>query len=148
LLRHLIILISLGIIIGCSPKRGSLSHYSFDNPPSIPDLATGKTKPPTADELQEGLSEFGHRWFFGPGFGRTAVNVGTAVVFPPYALYLVGQAVTRMAGYEPYTISDAIPEPLHSPSMVVYEGVTDAPGLLNSFLFGEQFQGEDGRDSD
>lgn len=143
-MKTILTFIFIFLLSACASKRESAAPntYQFSEPPSISDLATGKVKPPTGEELQEGLANAGHNWFFGSGLGVTAANIGTVVVFPPYGLYLIGQAATRMAGYEPYTISDAIPEPIYQPVNVVYEGVTNAPGLMNSWVFGEQFKGK------
>ena len=63
----------------------------------------GKPIPP--DKAKQVLSEAGSNFAYGPGLGDAAVTVGTVVVFPPYALYLLGNAVLSLSGYEPVTVS-------------------------------------------
>jgi hypothetical protein len=110
-------------------------RYRMMEAPSVPDLASGEEEPPTADEIKD----ISHRWFFGQGVGETIVNVGTVVVFPYYAIYLVGNAGAELMGYERLSLLGSIPDPVREPATVVYDGVTSAPGLVNSAVFGESF---------
>ena len=116
------------------------TEISFDKPLSIPDLATGKVAPPTGEQFSEQLSNSGHKWFYGGGIGRTIANVGTVVVFPPYALYLLGNAGLALAGYSPLYVSDLLPEQPREYVLGAYDGVTSVPGRLNALIAGESFQ--------
>ncbi len=116
------------------------TEITLERPMSIPDLASGKTKPPTGEEFSEQLGKSGRKWFYGGGIGRTMVNVGTAVIFPPYALYLVGNAGLALAGYEPLKATDLIPGQGKEYVLGAYNGVTSVPGRVNALVAGEDFQ--------
>ena len=107
---------------------------------SLGGLASGQTKPPTPEELQPQLESATHKWFYGPGVGRTALNIGTIVLFPPYALYLLGNAGLNMAGFPQIHVTDALPPEPRDAVNGVYDDVTSAPGRLNAFIAGEEFQ--------
>lgn len=93
----------------------------------------------TPEEADEELSKFGRHWFYGPGIGQTMANVGTAVVFPPYALYLLGNAGLTVAGYEPLYITSALPEAPRRYILQAYDGVTSVPGRLTSAVARERY---------
>lgn len=67
------------------------------------------------------------------------LNVGTVVLFPPYALYLLGNAGVAFAGYEPLYVTDALPEPAKKEVLGLYNGVTGVPGRLNALVAGERY---------
>lgn len=67
------------------------------------------------------------------------LNIGTVVVFPPYALYLLGNAGVAFAGYEPLYVTDALPEPARKEVLGFYNGVTGVPGRVNALVAGEPY---------
>lgn len=107
------------------------------------ELATGKQKPPTMEELKNELSAAGYRWFFGQGIGRTATNVGIVWAFPPYAVYLVANYGLEAAGYRPLYVTDALGEDVRLGVLTVYDGFTGMPGFVNSSLAGQPYFGRD-----
>lgn len=108
-------------------------------PPSIPDLAYGRQKPPTYEEVRSQFSERGRGWFYGAGLGKTIGNIGAAVAFPPYLAYLVGNAGLSLAGYEPLYVTDLLPEEEGQGVQQVYDAVTSVPGLVAARVAGEKF---------
>lgn len=108
-------------------------------PPSVVGLATGTEKPPTPDQLNAQLQNGAHDWFYGKGFGRTILNVGAIVLFPPYAIYVLGNAGLQMAGVDPLYMSDALPSGARKGVNEAYDIVTSAPGKLNARVAGEEF---------
>jgi len=86
------------------------------------------------------LRTYGRHWLYGQGVGRTIVNVGTVVLFPPYALYLLGNAGLALAGYEPLYVTSALPEPARDYTLAVYDGITSVPGRITARIAGEEFQ--------
>ncbi len=66
-------------------------------------------------------------------------NVGTVVVFPPYALYLLGNAGLALAGYEPLYVTDALPGEARDAALTVYDGITSVPGRIAAGVAGEEF---------
>ena len=121
---------------------------SFEKPPAIPDMIDGTYQPPTPEQLGEQLQGAGSRWLYGPGFGRTVTNVATAVIFPPYAIYLLGNAGLALAGYKPLYVTDALPNPAKEHIISAYDGVTSVPGRITSFVAGrEYYEGKEAEDS-
>lgn len=129
---------------GDSPKASdsSRSTLSFDAPPSLPALAKGETPPPSFSEVGQGLQEAGESWFFGSGIGRTAVNVGTVVAFPPYGLYLLGNAGLQLCGFQALYVTDALPTEVRQPVLTVYDGITSVPGRVNALMFNRDFHAD------
>ena len=116
------------------------ARFSLERPPNIRGMLDGSEAPPPQEELEAELSNYGERWLFGGGIGRTAANVGTVVLFPPYALYLVGNAGLALAGYEPLYLTDALPEKPRGYVLDAYNGVTSVPGRMNALVAGREFQ--------
>lgn len=115
----------------------ALKTFSFERPPSLPELASGKSRPPDGEQLEQAAES----WFYGPGLGRTMLNVGTVVVFPPYALYLLGNAGLALAGYEPLEMTDALPEQPREYVVAAYDGVVSVPGRITAMVAGRDFSG-------
>lgn len=97
-------------------------------------------KPISPEKSGELLKQTGGNWFYGQGIGETAVNVGTSVVFPPYAIYYLGNMALSVAGYEPLYVTNALPEDSRDAVNGVYSGVTSAPGRLTAAVAGEEFR--------
>ena len=147
--KYLMIVVTMLFVASCakSSQDTSLKHLSEDRsqdnndlkPVSIADLASGEAEPPTPEEANRKLAQFGHDWFYGGGIGRTALNVGTIVLFPPYALYLVGNVCLQLADQEPIYITDALPETPREGVLRVYDEFTSVPGRLAAGVSGEEF---------
>jgi|GEM_PF-5659625 len=97
----------------------------------------------STEELEGYMQEKSKQWFFGSGIGKTASNVGIVAAFPPYVFYLLGNAGLQLIGYQSVSVSDAMPEPVRSSALVVYDGVVSVPGMLNAFIFDEHFRDKD-----
>lgn len=108
---------------------------------SLADVATGDTPPPTQEEIEEKATVLAQDWFYGPGIGQTMLNVGTSVLFPPYAVYVLGRAGLSAAGIEAPAVTDALPEPARKGVNEVYDTMISAPGRLNAEVAGEKFRG-------
>lgn len=132
---------------GCSSTNAQTkpqpSTYKLDleRPPSIPSLASGEQTPPSADQFGSQLETAGGNWLYGPGFGRTILNVGTFIVFPPYGLYILSHAVSSLAGYEPLYITDALPEKPRREVLAVYNEVTSVPGRMSAAVGRTEYRG-------
>lgn len=101
----------------------------------------GKPIPP--DKAEEVLSEVGSNFAYGPGLGDTALSVGTVVVFPPYALYLLGNAVLSLSGYEPVTVSSMLPDKEGKEWSNMYDSVVSVPGKMVAAAAGREFRSPD-----
>lgn len=94
----------------------------------------------TPDENSSKLKEYKNNWLYGHGLGKTLTNVGMVAIFPPYAIYVLGNAGTQLLGYEPYYVSDALPESTRKPVLKAYNGVTSVPGRISAGIAGEEFR--------
>ncbi len=121
-------------------KESAETNDMFSNPPSIRELATGEATPPTPEELEVKLQESAEKWFYGRGLGRTMTNVAAIAVFPPYAIYLLGNAGLQLAGYDPIYITDALPGEGRETVLGVYDGITSVPGRVTSTIAGREFE--------
>ena len=140
-MKYLVVII-LVFCMACTPKKArpsGSSDYDFNNPPSLGQLSSGEVVPPTPEEAKEQLGQMGHDWFYGSGLGKTAANVAASIAFPPYIIYLVGNAGLSLAGYEPLYVTNLLPEKERHAVDVVYESVTSMPGLITSRVAGKEF---------
>ncbi|RMG41791.1 MAG: hypothetical protein D6719_07810 [Candidatus Dadabacteria bacterium] len=102
--------------------------------------AAAKPLPP--EKAKKVLKEAGNNWLYGPGLGKTAVNVGATVAFPPYGLYLLGKAALDMSGYESPELTDVLPEEDKKEVDKYYNRITSIPGKLAAEAAGEDFRDE------
>ena len=98
----------------------------------------GKDIPP--DKAKQVLSEVGGNFACGPGLGDAAVNVGTVVVFPPYAIYLLGNAVLSLSGYEPVTVASMLPEEQGKQWSQTYDHIVSGPGKMVAAMSGHEYR--------
>lgn len=126
-----------------SPVRASLkrpAEMDLTKPPNIGALARGEVKPPTVEEAGDELEKQGENWLYGKGFGSTTLNIATCIVFPPYILYLFGNAGLEMAGYEPLYVTEAVPDSAKAEVTEVYDQVVSIPGKIAAEAAGEEFR--------
>ena len=111
-----------------------------ESKPSELDIV-GKPMPP--DKAKEVLSEIGQNFAYGPGLGDAALNIGTAVVFPPYAIYLLGNALLSVSGYEPVTVASLLPEEQGKTWSRTYDSVVSGPGKVVAAVAGREYRSRD-----
>jgi hypothetical protein len=97
----------------------------------------------SSDQAKEVLSTVGGNFAYGSGLGDAALNVGTAVVFPPYALYLVGNAVLSLSGYEPVTIASLLPEEDGKKWSNTYDSLVSGPGKVVAAVAGREYRSQE-----
>ena len=85
------------------------------------------------------LSGLGSRWLYGQGLGTSMVNISTSILFPPYAVYLLGNAGLEIAGLQTLYATDALPEKPRSFVLEFYDGVTSVPGRLAALIAGRAY---------
>ena len=103
------------------------------------DGSTAKAEPvPTMDTIQTKAAH----WFYGPGVGKTMTNIGTVALFPPYVIYLIGNAALSLSGLQPMYMTDLLPDESRAGVLKVYNGVTSVPGRLTSSIAGREFEEE------
>lgn len=109
-------------------------------PESEPSSLAVVGKPMTSEQAKEALSEVGGNFAYGPGLGDAAVQVGTVVVFPPYALYLLGNAVLSVSGYEPVTVASLLPEESGKEWSKTYDSAVSGPGKVVAAMAGHEYR--------
>jgi hypothetical protein len=107
---------------------------------AMPSLKQAIDQPLTPQQTEELLEEVGSNWLFGQGIGETALTIGTVVLFPPYAIAVVGNAALQMSGEEPIGLSTVLPEEEAKVWVDAYDGVTSVPGRGVAFASGEEFR--------
>lgn len=100
-------------------------------------------KPMTSKQAKEVLGTVSENFAYGPGIGDLALNVGTVVVFPPYALYLIGNAALSVSGYEPVTISSLLPEEDGKKWSATYDNVVSGPGRIVAAVSGHEYRSQE-----
>lgn len=126
----------------CFPILNLLSRCALLVIASLPNFGCGilkerKTKPPviqtqpmSEEEAQAKLSSLGEDWLYGPGFGSTVLNVGAIALFPPYAVYVLGNALIGAAGYEELYASKLLPEEDERDLNSFYNAAVSGPGRI------------------
>ena len=112
-------------------------------PPSIAELAEKASSDDPQQAMQGGLNDFMYSWFYGQGLGESTVNVGTVVLFPPYALYLLLNAGLSLSGYERISPLSYVPGAPGDYARASWDAITSVPGRTTAFVADEPFQGED-----
>ncbi len=121
-----------------APAARARPREDILRPPSLRALASGAESPPSPEEVSERLSNAAEGWFYGPGLGTAMLNVGIVVLFPPYILYLVGNAGLSLAGYEPLYPSDTLPGGAREEVLDAYNSVVSVPGDITSAIAGRE----------
>ena len=98
----------------------------------------GKEIPPK--EAKKVLHEVGQNFAYGPGLGDTVLNVGAVVIFPPYAIYLIGNAALSLSGYEPITVSSVLPEKDGKVWSESYDRMVSGPGKVAAAMAGHEYR--------
>jgi phosphatidylglycerol:prolipoprotein diacylglycerol transferase len=130
-----VVVIILPGLIGC----GVVHERPKDKPSGLDVVG----KPMSSDQAKEVLSTVGGNFAYGSGLGDAALNVGTAVVFPPYALYLVGNAVLSLSGYEPVTVASLLPEEDGKKWSSTYDSLVSGPGKVVAAVAGREYRSQE-----
>jgi len=86
------------------------------------------------------LGEVGENWLYGQGVGETAATAGAIAVFPPYALWVLGNAALSVGGYRPLEFSDVLPEAEKQAWSDTYDSITSSPGRATAAVAGTEFR--------
>jgi len=123
-----------------SDRRAQSSNELHSSALEVKKILTGEQKPPSQQEYKERLAESTDNWLFGNGLGQTSLNVGIAVLYPPYALYLLTNAGLQIAGFSGFYPIDILPDAAKPGVRRGYEEFISAPGRLNAGLFNKEFR--------
>lgn len=123
-------------LAGCSPLLEPSQKPA-------PDVTAFASNPLPPEKAKEALEEVGKGFVYGPGIGEAVVNGGTAILFPPYAVVLIGNAVLSLSGYEPVTVSRMLPKEAGKAWGSAYDEVVSGPGRVSAALAGEEFRNKE-----
>lgn len=140
-----VIVCSILSICSCVPKakpapEEGAGGVAIDPVSGLPNPIDLATKPLPPEEAKALLGDLAGNWFYGAGVGEAAVSASAIVLFPPYALYLLGNSILSMSGYEPLYVTNALPEEQKRAFDSAYADITSAPGRLNAAIAGKEFR--------
>ncbi len=98
------------------------------------------TQPMTQEKRSAALKEAGKNWLYGEGLGSMALNVGTAVLFPPYALFLLGNVAISASGYEPLGVSTLLNNDAKEKWQSHYSDFVSGPGRIGAMIADEDYR--------
>lgn len=134
---HLRLIVALTILFeisGCGILKKK------EEAPNSPSLQAVASKPLPPEQAQSVMSEAGQNWLYGQGFGATAVNVGGIVLFPPYAVYVLGNALIGAAGYEELYVTKLLPKEDEDHYNAFYGSVVSVPGRVAASMAGKEYR--------
>lgn len=114
------------------------SSTSDTSPAAI--VAAAIKEPLTPEETRGLIAEMGSNWLYGNGVGESALTAGTIFMFPPYALYALGNAILAISGQPELRVTNALPDELRQDYNSFYESVTAAPGHFTAAVAGREFR--------
>lgn len=130
----------IAVILLCSAFLFSCSVLKKKSDDNDVKLAKAMQENPlTPEESKELMKDMAGNWFYGHGVGSSMLQVGTIVVFPPYALVAVGNAALNVMGYESIGVGTVLPEDGKKEWDSMYDSVTAGPGRLTSAIAGKEF---------
>lgn len=97
----------------------------------------------TEKDYEEIVSVASDSLFYGEGLGEAAINVGATVAFPPYAIYLLGNTVLDLAGYEKVGVSTFLSNESKQKWKKAYSGVVGIPGSITAVVSSKEFVDRD-----
>lgn len=97
-------------------------------------------RPITKEESGKLANEAGSNWLYGQGFGESVVALGGIILFPPYALYVLGNGAVSLSGYEPLYVTNLLPDKAKAGYNEFYDGVTSGPGRFSAAVAGEEYR--------
>lgn len=106
-------------------------------------MKASMNEPLSPENTNELLNEVGSNWLFGQGMGETAATIGTIVVFPPYALWVLGNAALQLSGEEPIEVSRILPEESGKVWRTTYDEITSVPGRTTAAVAGETYRSQE-----
>ena len=103
-------------------------------------VRNAQTDPLEPEETKTLLKEVGNNWLYGHGLGSTVLNVGAITIFPPYAVYIVGNTLISAAGYQPLEVTSLLPEEEKKDWDSLYDTFTSGPGRVAAAIGEKEFR--------
>jgi len=105
-----------------------------------PPLGTIIEHPLSPEETNALLKEVGENWLYGEGVGDTALTAGTVALFPPYAFWVVSNALLALSGYETVNFAEFLPENKAQSWRETYASIASGPGRFAAALAGKEYR--------
>lgn len=121
------ILVLLGFCFACSQIQG----------------AQKKQQEVTPEQAKQQLNDLGQDFLYGPGLGKTALAVGSTVIFPPFGIYMLANGLLELGDYQTYYLTDALPKPYKDTWNETYENVASAPGRVAASIASKEYRTEE-----
>ena len=137
MLKHIKTSTLIILIIFCFSGCGVLKEKPAD--PTLDFL----NRPLTQEESEKLASEVGGNFIYGQGLGEALLNIGGIVLWPPYAIYVLGNGAISLSGYEPLHVTNLLPENAKDSYDTGYNAVTSAPGRLSAAVSQEEFRNQE-----
>ena len=121
-----------------SPKNPMLFQdktWNTETPPPLKEI-TKAVNEKKVDEKLDGMTNW---WLYGPGMGRTMLNVGTVIIFPPYALYLLTNAGLALSGFETIKPVEVLPDEPKEVVNKAFDDVTSVPGRVTAYFNDKEY---------
>jgi hypothetical protein len=97
------------------------------------------SEPLTPEQTSELVDTAAGNFFYGPGLGETALDVAGMILFPPYALVVVGNSALSLAGYQPLSIKRVLPEDVKKDYSSVTDTIYSGPGRVVAGVSGKEY---------
>jgi hypothetical protein len=100
-------------------------------------------RPLTLEESNKLTDEVGGNFLYGQGFGEALVNIGGIVIWPPYAIYVLGNSAISLSGYNRLHVTNLLPEPIKDSYNTGYDFITSGPGRLAASIGEQEYRNQD-----
>lgn len=130
----------LALLLLLSSVAGCAFLKKREEPSSEKQLTELAKKPLSPDETKALLSDVGENWLYGEGLGSSVLTVGTIALFPPYAIYVLGNSALSLTGYEELRVSNMLPDEERAQWNGVYEQISSGPGRLAAAVAGKEYR--------
>ena len=134
-----ILIVGITCLCGC----GILEPKEVPDDPYLQIARDVAQKPIPPERSQQLMEQTGGDFVYGPGLGEAMMNVGATVVFPPYGLYILGNTILDMAGYEQLRVSNMLPTEETEAWDGVYESVVSGPGRTSAAVAGREYRSKE-----
>ena len=98
------------------------------------------SRPLTPRQSEKLTNEVGGNFLYGQGFGELLLNIGGILITPWYAVYVLGNGIISLAGYEPPYVTKLLPPKTESGYNEFYDGVTSGPGRVAGAIAGQKYR--------
>ena len=130
---------ALILILFCCSACSLIQPTQQEDVTRVSPIEQVSKRPLEEHEVQELNSRVVDSYVYGEGLGDSVIKVGTAVVFPPFLLVMLGNAALSATGHEPVGVSTFLPEKAAEGWNKAYSEVASAPGRVSAGVAGRDY---------